>query len=85
MGRYPAVALVFGLDEEVTVQAEGTADIPVGEELRRCTDAYFLHHPAGRDRAKDPDIVHVRIRLNWLRYSDYRPNSSRIEETELAW
>lgn len=79
----PAVALVVGLDDEVTVQAEGVADIPSGHELRRCTDAYFTQYPDGRQRAEDPDIVHIRVRLAWLRYSDYRPGSFGIDETPL--
>jgi PPOX class probable F420-dependent enzyme len=77
----PRVALVVGLDDEVTVQAEGFADLPAGEELRRCVDAYFAQYPDGRDRAADPDIVHFRVRLAWLRYGDYRPDSFTIEES----
>jgi PPOX class probable F420-dependent enzyme len=80
----PRVALVVGLDDEVTVQAEGVADLPRGEELRRCTDAYFALYPDGRQRATDPDIVHVRVRLTWLRYSDYRPDSVTIEESPVG-
>jgi PPOX class probable F420-dependent enzyme len=80
----PRVALVVGLDDEVTVQAEGVADLPHGEELRRCTDAYFDQYPDGRERAKDPDIVHFRVRLTWLRYSDYRSGSFTIEESPIA-
>ena len=79
----PGVSLVVGLDE-VTVQVEGVADLPLGEELRRCTDAYFAQYPDGRERAKDPDIVHFRVRLTWLRYSDYRPDSFTIEENRVT-
>ena len=78
------VALVIGLDDEVTVQAEGVADLPRGEELRRRTEAYFAQFPDGRQRATDPDIVHFRVRLIWLRYSDYRPDSFTIEESPVA-
>jgi general stress protein 26 len=80
----PRVALVVGLDDEVTVQVEGVADLPLDEELRRCTDAYFAQYPGGRERAKDPDIVHFRVRLTWLRYSDYRPDSFTIEENRVT-
>ena len=78
------IALVIGLDDEVTVQAEGIADLPRGAELRRCTEAYFAQFPDGRQRATDPDIVHFRVRLTWLRYSDYRPDSIAIEESTIA-
>jgi PPOX class probable F420-dependent enzyme len=80
----PRVALVVGLDDEVTVQAEGVADLLRGDELRRCTDAYFAQYPEGRQRATDPDVVHFRVRLSWLRYSDYRPDSFTIEENSLG-
>jgi PPOX class probable F420-dependent enzyme len=80
----PRVALVVGLDDEVTVQVAGVADLPLGEELRRCADAYFAQYPDGRERAKDPDIVHFRVRLTWLRYSDYRPYSFTIEENRVT-
>jgi len=80
----PGVSLVVGLDDEVTVQVEGVADLPLGEELRRCADAYFAQYPDGRERAKDPDIVHFRVRLTWLRYSDYRPDSFTIEENRVT-
>jgi general stress protein 26 len=80
----PRIALVIGLDDEVTVQAEGIADLPRGEELRRCTEAYFAQYPDGRQRATSPDIVHFRVRLTWLRYSDYRPDSFTIEESPIA-
>lgn len=33
----PAVALVVGFDDEITVQAEGLVDVPAGQDLRRCT------------------------------------------------
>jgi hypothetical protein len=43
----------------------------------------FAQYPDGRDRAKDPDITHIRIKVNWLRYSDYRAESFVIEEATL--
>jgi GrpB-like predicted nucleotidyltransferase (UPF0157 family) len=32
------------------------------------------------ERAHDHDIVHVRVRPSWLRYSDYRPGAATVEE-----
>jgi PPOX class probable F420-dependent enzyme len=72
VSREHDVALVVGWDDEVTVQLEGVADIPTGAARERCLDAYFRHHPAGRLRASSPNIVHVRIRPRWVRYSDFR-------------
>ena len=31
----------------------------------------------------DPDITHIRIKVDWLRYSDYRAESFVIEEAML--
>jgi pyridoxine/pyridoxamine 5'-phosphate oxidase len=77
------VAVVIGWDDELTVQIEGNADEPSGDDRQRCLEAYFAQHPDGRDRAKDPDITHIRIKVNWLRYSDYRAESFVIEEATL--
>jgi len=79
----PDVALVVGWDDEVTVQCEGRADILTGVERSRCLRAYFDQYPDGRRRAQDPDIVHVRIRPHWVRYSDYRPDSFANHERRL--
>ncbi len=79
----PRVALVVGWDDEVTVQCEGNADIVSGPDLVRCQQAYFVQYPDGRERAGWPDIAYIRIRPSWFRYSDYRPGSFVITETEL--
>jgi pyridoxine/pyridoxamine 5'-phosphate oxidase len=78
----PWVALVIGWDDEVTLQCEGVADLPLGEDLDHCQGAYFERYPDGRQRAASPDITHVRVRPGWLRYSDYRSDSFTIEEFE---
>lgn len=78
----PRVAVVIGWDDEITVQCEGTADILIGRERERCLSAYFDQYPAGRERAQDPDIAHVRVRPGWVRHSDYRPDFN-IHETRL--
>ena len=75
LSAFAQVALVIGWDNDMTVQCEGTADIPTGADRDRCLQAYFAQYPDGVDRAHDPDIVHVRVRPSWLRYSDYRPES----------
>jgi hypothetical protein len=81
---FAQVALVIGWDNEMTVQCEGIADIPTGADRDRCLQAYFAQYPDGVERARDHDIVHVRIRPSWLRYSDYRPQSFIVEETTLS-
>lgn len=77
---FPRVAVVIGWDGEVTVQGEGLAEVTTGPGHDRCLSAYLEQHPDGRDRAEDPEIVLVRIRLDWLRHCDYRPESFGIVE-----
>jgi general stress protein 26 len=48
--RRSDVALVVGLEDEVTVQLEGRAHEPTGNELARCKAAYFEAFPDGRER-----------------------------------
>ena len=76
--------MVIGWDNETTVQCEGTADTPTGTDHDRCVKAYLSQYPDGAARAHHPDIVHVRVRPNWLRYSDYRPGSLAVDETTLG-
>lgn len=82
--RDPRVTVVIGWNDEVTVQCEGTADLPTGVELARCQNAYFAQYPDGRARAAEPGIVHVRVRPAWLRHSDFRLESFGIIETRLG-
>ena len=79
--RDPRVAVVVGWTDEVTVQVEGVADVPNGQDLERCTDSYFGQYPQGRDRAESPEIGHVRVRPRWLRHADYRPETFGSSET----
>lgn len=47
----PRVALVLGWDQAQTVQLEGIADEPAGEELQRLKAVYLRRFPDGRARA----------------------------------
>jgi general stress protein 26 len=72
--RNPRIALVFGGSEpgdERTLQYEGVADEPQGEELERLQSAYFEVFPSGRDRLGWPGITYVRARPTWIRYTDF--------------
>src|SRR6266508_2935395 len=76
----PRVALVIGWDDEITVQIEGAADFPTGQELARIRECYFLAYPDGRERLTWPGITHVRVRPTWMRYSDFTQDPPRIVE-----
>ena len=83
------MALVIGglQGEEQTVQYEGDADRPAGAELEELREQYFQVFPDGRERLSWPDLIHVRVRPRWLRYSDFSSNPPLIVEmtaTDLA-
>lgn len=59
-------------DDAITVQLEGVADEPTGEDLERLRAAYFVAYPDGRDRLRDwADLTYIRVRPHWIRYSDF--------------
>jgi general stress protein 26 len=74
------VAMVVGWDDEITVQLEGTAQEPTGDDLAHCKGAYFAVYPEGREREAWPGIAYFAVRVTWMRYSDYRPGGSGIVE-----
>ncbi len=73
--RDPRIALVVGWDDEQTVQLEGLADEPSGEDLARLKAVYFARFPDGPDREQWPDISYFRVRPTWARYSDFATNT----------
>lgn len=77
--REPRVALVMW-DGAATVQLEGLADEPEGDDLRRLKSLYFERFPDGREREKWPDIRYVRVKPTWLRYADYGVDPPDIRE-----
>ena len=71
LARNPAAALVIGWDESVSLQIEGVARRPVGEDLASAKAAYFGQWPDGRARENWPNIAYVVVRPQWIRYSNY--------------
>ncbi len=79
----PHICLVIGGwhdSDERTVQYQGVADLPEGEELQRLQSVYFAVFPEGRERQAWPGIAYVRVRPTWLRYSDYNDNPPVIQD-----
>ena len=69
--RDPRCAIVVW-DDAITVQLEGVADVPTGDDLDRLRACYFVAYPDGRDRLRDwPTLTYVRVRPSWARYSDF--------------
>jgi len=81
--RNPKLAFVIGglkKADERTVQYEGVADEPVGEELERLKQIYYEVFPDGRSRLSWPGLIYVRVKPTWLRYSDYNSDPPQIVE-----
>lgn len=77
----PACSLVIGgWSGEQTVQFEGEAFEPVGEERARYLEVYFGVWPGGRERMQSPGITHFVVRPRWIRYSDFDQQPPVVEE-----
>ena len=70
LARNSAAALVIGWDENVSLQIEGVARRPVGEDLASAKAAYFGQWPDGRAREDWPNIAYVVVQPKWIRYSN---------------
>jgi hypothetical protein len=68
--RDPRVAFVAWEDER-TVQCEGIADEPTGDELARLKRLYFERFPDGQVRQRWPGIAYVRVKPAWIRHTDF--------------
>jgi uncharacterized pyridoxamine 5'-phosphate oxidase family protein len=79
----PFVAFVIGWDDSQTVQYEGVADEPKGEELQALKQLYFARYKEGPTREKWPDITYFRVKPLWARYSDFRGDAAKIVELTL--
>jgi len=78
----PRIALVIGWDlqEACTLQLQGYADEPTGDELARFKKLYFARFPDGVERQSWPDITYFRVRLHWARFSDFQAPQPTIVE-----
>jgi len=81
--KHSKIAFVIGWDEEITVQCEGVADEPSGEELERLKKVYFGVYPDGAERQSWSGITYFRVRLHWARYSDFNAQGAIVEFTDL--
>jgi hypothetical protein len=80
--RDSRIAFVIGGREgdERTVQYQGIADEPTGEELALLKRLYFGRFPDGPTRESWEGITYFRVRPTWLRYSDFNQNPALIVE-----
>jgi hypothetical protein len=76
----PKASLVVGWEGEKTVQLEGEASLPEGEELTRYKNVYFSAWPDGVSRQSWSGLVYFVVRPRWIRFSDFDQRPPRIEE-----
>jgi hypothetical protein len=77
----PRAALVIGWDEEQTAQCRGLADEPQGADLQRLQALYFQRFRDGPQRLSWAGITYVRVRPDWIRYSDFRARPEGTDPT----
>jgi len=82
--RDPRVAIVLGGPDGTTLQCEGTADFPEGDDLVRCASAYLAAFPEF-ESSLNGDVVVIRVRLEWARYGDYRGGRSFSSDVDLTF
>ena len=78
--RNPRCSIVVGWSGEQTVQFEGIAEEPSGDDLRGFQAAYFEIWPDGRARMSWPNLTYLVAHPRWLRYSDYDQSPPFIHE-----
>ena len=83
LARNSAVALVIGWDDQISLQIEGIARRPVGDDLASAKSAYFREWPDGRARETWPDIAYLVVKPKWMRYSNYAAGPPVVEEFRL--
>jgi pyridoxine/pyridoxamine 5'-phosphate oxidase len=71
LARNPAAALVIGWEENISLQIEGVARRPVGDDLASAKAADFSQWPDGRARENWSDIAYLVVQPKWIRYSNY--------------
>jgi pyridoxine/pyridoxamine 5'-phosphate oxidase len=72
-------SVVVGWEGEKTVQFEGEAFLPAGEELARYKKVYFSKWPDGVDRQDWNGLVYFVVRPRWIRFSDFDQRPPLIE------
>ena len=68
--RDARIAIVVWEGEQ-TLQLEGLADEPSGDDLQRLKQLYLATFPDGVERQSWPGISYLRVRPHWARFSDF--------------
>jgi uncharacterized protein YhbP (UPF0306 family) len=82
MRRDARVAITLW-DRERTVQLEGVADEPSGQEREAVLSVYFARFPDGKSRLSWAGLTHFRVRPTWVRFSDFSADPPLVELVEM--
>ncbi|WP_125774251.1 pyridoxamine 5'-phosphate oxidase family protein [Antribacter gilvus] len=77
------VAVVVGGPDGTTLQCEGLADLPEGDDRERCAAAYVAAFPQFAASLADDGIVLVRITPSWARHGDFRGDVPVLRDVDL--
>jgi general stress protein 26 len=80
--RDARVAVVVGGTDGTTLQCEGVANVPVGEDRERCAAAYLASFPEFASSLASEQIVLVRVVPGWARYGDFRTDPPVVRELD---
>jgi len=83
----PMISFVIGglnNGDERTVQYEGIADEPKGQELDSLKELYFNRFPDGRERQSWTGLIYIRAKPIWIRYSDFNQDPPEILEFDFG-
>lgn len=79
------IAVVVGWEDNQTVQIEGVADEPGGQELQSFRQFYSTLHPDYfRTRQGVKGLIYFRVSPKWMRYSDFRKNPASVFTLDFA-
>jgi general stress protein 26 len=82
--KNPNISAVIGWEKEATIQIEGTAFIPEGEELDELKRIYYQAYPHGWQRSLiGSNLAYFCIKPKWIRYADFNTDPPRIFEMTL--
>jgi len=76
----PSCSFVVGWEGEQTVQFEGVAFLPSGDDLKRYLKTYFALWPGAEAQINTPGVVYFAVRPTWIRYSDFDQRPPLIKE-----
>jgi general stress protein 26 len=79
----PNISAVIGWENSATIQIEGKAYIPQGEELEELKRIYYQAYPHGWQRALSPELTYFCIKPTWARYSEFNTDPPRIFEMKV--